>query len=107
MEYRCDGTPLTKREEKSRSPRLMDGVRGGLRLKHYSFRTEKEYLYWTRRYIRANEMTHPPSLGVHVEQFLTRLAVQELLGHKDVTTTQICTHVLDRGAGGVLSLLDR
>jgi site-specific recombinase XerD len=33
--------------------------------------------------------------------------VQELLGHKDVTTTMIHTHVLNRGGRGVVSPADR
>jgi integron integrase len=58
-------------------PRLLDEVRSRLRLKHYSLRTEKAYLYWIRRYIHANGRRHPRELdGVAVERFLSRLATE-------------------------------
>ena len=37
---------------------------------------------------------------------MTFETVQELLGHKDVTTTMIYTHVINRGGKGVLSPAD-
>ena len=33
-------------------------------------------------------------------------SVQELLGHADVSTTMVCTHVLNKGGRGILSPLD-
>jgi len=72
-------TPLNPAEEgantASAQPRLLEQVRSRLRLKHYSLRTEKAYLYWIRRYIFASDMRHPAQMGgLEVEGFLTRLA---------------------------------
>lgn len=58
-------------------PRLLDQVRGRLRAKHYSLRTEQAYVAWVRRFIVANGKRHPRELeGRHVEAFLTGLATR-------------------------------
>ena len=62
----------------SRRPRLFDEVRGCLRARHYSLRTEAIYLGWIRRFILANGKRHPRELGAaEVEAFLSRLAVHD------------------------------
>lgn len=56
---------------------LLEAVRGRLRAKHYSLRTEAAYLGWIRRFIQAHRGRHPRELGGReVGAFLTRLAVQ-------------------------------
>jgi integron integrase len=63
----------------------MDRVRAKLRAGHYSHLTEKAYVAWIRRFILFNGKRHPLTLGpVHVEAFLTHLAVK----HKVASSTQ-------------------
>lgn len=58
-------------------PKLLDIVRGKIRLKHYSIRTEQAYVDWIKRYILHFNKRHPKDLGANeVEQFLTYLAVE-------------------------------
>lgn len=58
------------------SPRLLDQVRGKIRLKHYSLRTEQAYSDWIRRFIHFHGKRHPREMGAaEVESFLTHLAV--------------------------------
>ncbi|NJM47215.1 MAG: tyrosine-type recombinase/integrase [Alkalinema sp. RU_4_3] len=58
--------------------KLLDQVRDALRLKHYSYQTEKTYVQWIRRYILFHNKRHPRDMGVlEIETFLTHLAVKE------------------------------
>jgi integron integrase len=57
------------------SPRLLDQVRNAIRLRHYSFKTEKAYVDWIRRFIIFHGKRHPNLMGgVEVENFLSHLA---------------------------------
>lgn len=78
MDYQGSKAPLKSGGMQNRPLRLLDEVRNRLRLKHYSLRTEKVYVYWIRRYILENGKTHPRELGgLAVEAFLSRLATKD------------------------------
>ena len=58
-------------------PKLLDQVRDRLRAKHYSIRTETQYLQWIKRFIFSHGKRHPREMGaVEVEAFLKHLAVE-------------------------------
>ncbi len=61
----------------SQPPKLLDQVRGKIRFKHYSIRTEQAYVDWIRRFVLHFDKRHPSDMGAReVEVFLTHLAVQ-------------------------------
>ncbi len=73
MSYTHDDEGVTAHQP----PSLLEQVRGRLRLRHYSLRTEQAYVGWIRRFILANGKRHPARMGqAEVEAFLTDLATR-------------------------------
>ena len=61
--------------EKEGTP-LLERVRGRLRAKRYSIRTEQQYVHWIKRFILYHGKRHPLQLGgPEIQAFLTHLAV--------------------------------
>ncbi|RNC64967.1 MAG: integron integrase [Desulfuromonadales bacterium] len=95
------------------SRRLSVDPRSGVTRRHHL--DEQGVQRAVREAARASGMTKPVTPHTLRHSFATHLlqsgydirTVQELLGHKDVQTTMIYTHVLNRGGKGVESPLDR
>ena len=63
-----DGAPKPKK--------LLDQVRDRIRLKNYSYRTEKSYVSWIKRFILFHNKRHPLEMDrPEIEAFLTHLVV--------------------------------
>ena len=55
--------------------RLLDEVREVIRIKNYSYRTEKSYIRWIRKFILFHQKRHPRDMAEpEIRQFLNYLA---------------------------------
>jgi len=92
--------------------RAMDPRSGQSRRHHMS---DQSFQRAVREALRRSGIAKPATPHTLRHSFATHLlesgydirTVQELLGHADVSTTMIYTHVLNRGGRGVASPLDR
>ncbi|MEO9273932.1 site-specific integrase [Marinomonas sp. 5E14-1] len=57
---------------------FLNSIRNELRLRGYSLKTEKSYLYWIKYFIRFHQLKHPANMGAEeVRTFLSFLAVEK------------------------------
>jgi len=60
--------------------KLLDIVRDKIRFKHYSYSTEKTYIYWIKQYIIFHQKKHPIEMAKEeIESFLTYLATKKMV----------------------------
>ena len=58
-------------------PKLLDQVRQAIRTRHYSYKTEKSYVGWIKRFIFFHNKRHPAEMAeAEIARFLSSLAIE-------------------------------
>jgi len=93
-------------EKRGNSP-FLERIREAIRVRHYSIRTERTYIEWTRRFILFHGKRHPEQMGeAEVAAFLTHLAVDRNVAASTQNQALnalifVYKHVLDRPLGDI------
>jgi len=92
-------------------PRLLDRVRGQMRVRHMKWATEKAYVGWIRRYILFHGKRHPAEMGAkEISAFLTHLATRRRVS-ASTQNQALCAlvflykHVLGKSVGELEDLV--
>ncbi len=82
---------------------FLESVRADMRLRGFSIKTEKSYLFWITSYIRFVDRKHPSEVAVsEVARFLTHLAVDRKVA---VNTQKIALSALEGRNRLIIALL--
>ena len=58
--------------------KLLDILSDKIRIKHYSIKTQRVYIYWNKLYILFHNKKHPLDMGkIEIEEFLAHLAIDK------------------------------
>ncbi len=91
---------------------LLSQVSEKIRLRHYSYRTEKTYKHWIKHYILYHNKTHPNQLdGEAFNAYLTYLAKEKKVSAATQNLARnailfLYKHVLNKGPLAIKSPLD-
>ena len=67
--------PTASPPSSAAKPKLLDQVRQAIHMRHYSYRTEKAYVHWIKRFIFFHNKRHPAEMGeAEIGRFLSALA---------------------------------
>jgi len=90
-----------------RNSPFLEQIREAIRVRHYSIRTERTYIEWTRRFILFHGKRHPKDMGeAEVAAFLTHLAVDRNVAASTQNQALnalvfVYKHVLERPLGEI------
>ena len=76
-------------------------MRGAVRARHYSLRTEEAYVGWVKRFVLFHGKRHPQTMGEpEINAFLSDLAVRQGMSASTQRLRRVGGYARDDGSSG-------